>query len=479
MNGHDSGEDMSPIISQHYLGEVGSSCVHGQELQTEKDGSSVFKIKNKRSGFKLKDLPRWKIIMLAILCFASTLLEMWFSLLGPFFPRVAYSKGVSYTVIGIIFASFEIPMFISSPVFGSLISTIGPKFMLVSGLFICAACSVLFGFLDGSPPGNTFIALSIATRCVEALGYSAFYVSSRAIVGYVFRDNVAMIYGILNIFTGLGDMLGYPLGGVLFELGGFGMPFWSVGIAMLVCTGVAFMFTPSQYGSLVTQSRSFIGLFKSPIVCIACWCQLCFAMRLSVVETTYAVYIEKAFGFSPLWIGLLYLAPVSSFAIIAPVCAWIVDKKGYCTLFLAVVPFVAAITLMLWGPSPLLKPLKPSIVMNCVFGVVSGATLGSMYISTIGCILIGVKELGYDDSLDTHGLVSSCYITFTTAGFFSGAVFGGVMTQHAGFEWSLTVIAGLYVTCGTLALGLLLYRYMKDVTSKKNEDSPDILLLTK
>ncbi|XP_041348222.1 uncharacterized protein LOC121367862 [Gigantopelta aegis] len=83
------------------------------------------------------------------------------------------------------------------------------------------------------------------------------------------------------------------------------------------------------------------------------------------------------------------------------------------------------------------------------------------------------------DSLDTHGLVSACYITFESAGFFSGAVFGGVMTQHAGFELSLTVIAGLYVTCGILAFGLLLCRFMNDVIRTKTENSVDVPLLAK
>ncbi|XP_041378024.1 MFS-type transporter SLC18B1-like [Gigantopelta aegis] len=93
--------------------------------------------------------------------------------------------------------------------------------------------------------------------------------------------------------------------------------------------------------------------------------------------------------------------------------------------------------------------------MNWVFGFVSGAALGCMYISTVAVILVGAKELGYEDNLDTYGFVSGCYIMFTTFGHLVGSVFGGAMLEYAGFEWSLTVISGLFVTCGMLSLGLL------------------------
>ena len=41
------------------------------------------------------------------------------------------------------------------------------------------------------------------------------------------------------------------------------------------------------------HTRSFIGMFRSPSVCVACFCLLVFLMRIAVTDTTYSVYLDK------------------------------------------------------------------------------------------------------------------------------------------------------------------------------------------
>ncbi|XP_041377553.1 MFS-type transporter SLC18B1-like isoform X2 [Gigantopelta aegis] len=410
--------------------------------------------RNKKT-LEWRDFSRWKILLLLILCLANFLAGSCFSLMGPFFPREAAMKGTSPLVIGLIFGCYQFVTFVTSPIFGSLISTIGANFLHVSGLFLGGSCTILFGLLDQSQSGIPFITLSFVTRSVEALGSAAFMTSSRAIASTAFPDNVATVYGVLNTFTGLGYMAGLPLGSVLYQFGGFGLPFWSIGTAMLICVVFSFGFMPSTICSDdATQkySGSVFGLYRSPSVCISSWCIFCVALELAVVLTTYSIYLEKTFGLSPISIGALYFTKPLTYTISAPVFGWIVDtKSGYCRRLMAAVPFVFAITLLMWGPSPLLKPLRPTIWMNCASGVVSGVSLGCLYMSSIACILCAAKEMGYADNLDTHGLVSGCYVMSTGLGSCVGSVFGGVMMQYAGFEWSLTVVAGLFVTCRTTA----------------------------
>ncbi|XP_041378247.1 MFS-type transporter SLC18B1-like isoform X2 [Gigantopelta aegis] len=208
MGKNDVGKDDSPILNETELREDRSSRVPDRRLEAGKAA---------RRGLKITELPRMKLLLLGILCVGNLLVETWIAVMGPFFPQVAAKKDVSYTVIGVIFACFQFTIFVSSPVFGSVVSKVGAKFMLVSGLLVSGSCSVLFGFLEGCQSTNTFIALSLVTRSVEALGSAAFLTSSRAIASDTFPDNVAMIYGVMNVFTGIGLMAGFPLGGVLYE----------------------------------------------------------------------------------------------------------------------------------------------------------------------------------------------------------------------------------------------------------------------
>ncbi|ESO83181.1 hypothetical protein LOTGIDRAFT_169591 [Lottia gigantea] len=58
---------------------------------------------------------------------------------------VAGKKGTSQTTVGFIFSCFEFVIFVTSPIFGYFLTKIGPKFLFVSGIFICGCCSVSFG----------------------------------------------------------------------------------------------------------------------------------------------------------------------------------------------------------------------------------------------------------------------------------------------------------------------------------------------
>ena len=40
----------------------------------------------------------------------------------PFFPKVAYDRGISNTNIGVVFSSYDLARFVASPIFGSLVS---------------------------------------------------------------------------------------------------------------------------------------------------------------------------------------------------------------------------------------------------------------------------------------------------------------------------------------------------------------------
>lgn len=54
-----------------------------------------------------------------------------------------------------------------------------------------------------------------------------------AIIAEIDSGNVSFSLGICEISTGLGYMVGPPLGGFLFSLGGFACPFFVLGTALL------------------------------------------------------------------------------------------------------------------------------------------------------------------------------------------------------------------------------------------------------
>ncbi|CAG7831972.1 unnamed protein product, partial [Allacma fusca] len=59
------------------------------------------------------------------------------SLQSPFYPQEAEKKGATATEYGLVFGVFQLTVFITSPIFGTLIgSVIPPKMMFYLGIFI-------------------------------------------------------------------------------------------------------------------------------------------------------------------------------------------------------------------------------------------------------------------------------------------------------------------------------------------------------
>lgn len=85
--------------------------------------------------------------------------------------------------------------------------------MLLSG-----GATILFGLLDEVPGGPVYITLAFACRIVEATGVSMYTTAAFAYGSWLFPDDVAFIYGLLETFNGAGSMIGPMIGGILFQV---------------------------------------------------------------------------------------------------------------------------------------------------------------------------------------------------------------------------------------------------------------------
>jgi MFS family permease len=121
---------------------------------------------------------------------------------------------------------------------------IGPRTTFNSGILITSISCVAFGFLDNVIDHTAFITLSFLFRTLEALGASALVTASFTIIACEFPDSVATTFASLETFFGLGLILGPSVGGALFELGGFFLPFAFTGVGLFLISIGAFIVMP-------------------------------------------------------------------------------------------------------------------------------------------------------------------------------------------------------------------------------------------
>ncbi|XP_013380476.1 MFS-type transporter SLC18B1 [Lingula anatina] len=177
---------------------------------------------------------------------ANIALNGCYSIAQSFMRDEAIKKDVSLTGVGAIFGCYEVAMFCCSFIIGSQLCRMGARRCFYIGTLVIGVSSLAFGFLGSCPPGGTFLGLAITIRVIESLGAAISAIAIYALATKEFRDNVATAYGFLEMFAGLGHVLGPLVGGGLYQLGGFGLPFFVSGPLTIIVAAVAFFTLPTE-----------------------------------------------------------------------------------------------------------------------------------------------------------------------------------------------------------------------------------------
>ncbi|XP_052252223.1 MFS-type transporter SLC18B1-like [Dreissena polymorpha] len=419
----------------------------------EVDLQNGLSAKTGEAEFSFSSVDRRRKFILVSMAFVNFCAVCSFSILAPFFPIEAGRKGASQTIVGMIFGVFELVIVISSPIFGNYISKIGCKFMYVSGIMVCGVCAILFGTLDMSPDGTIFIVMCFLCRSVEALGCSAFVTALWAILAYEFPDNVTTVMGMLETFSGLGMMVGPPIGGALYELGGYGLPFFILGSLVIVCGLLTAYAMPAIGEGSKLYEGSFFTLLKSPLVLVTFVNISVGSIALGFMEPTFAGHLSQ-FHLKTWLLGLMFLIAPAVYAITAPLWGYICDKKGYIRLMIAGGNIVAVFSWLIIGPAPFLPFVPDKLYINGIALVLMGLGLGCALIPTFKALLIGANSLGMENNLDTYGKCSGFFNSSFAFGAFLGPTIGGFLVDQLGFPWAS---CGIALLLGIGALLMLIY----------------------
>ncbi|XP_038823011.1 MFS-type transporter SLC18B1-like [Salvelinus namaycush] len=364
-----------------------------------------------------------------------------YSILGPFFPKEAVKKGASQTVIGLIFGCYALFNLVGSVVLGKYIVQIGAKFMLISGLFVSSVCTILFGLLDKVPDGATFIILCFIIRSVDAVGFSAAMTSSFAVSTKVFPNSIATVLGSLEIFTGLGLILGPPIGGWLYQSFGYNVPFMALGCFLFLMVPFNMYILPSFAAD--PSKDSFFRLFTRLKIVLICFATFTLSSGLGFLDATLSIYAIDTFDLSPGYVGLLLLGLSLPYCLASPLLGIISDRfPSTRPWFMVLGSLFTATGFWFLGPVPILQIKSQLWLVVFMLGII-GFSLSMTAIPTFPEILDCAYENGFEEGLSTLGLVSGLFGAVWSFGMFCGPTLGGFITQQLSFEWAASVQGGL------------------------------------
>ncbi|XP_074516343.1 MFS-type transporter SLC18B1 isoform X2 [Sebastes fasciatus] len=405
------------------------------------------------------------LISMASVNFSSM---MCYSILGPFFPNEAVKKGASQTVIGLIFGCYAVCNLIGSLIMGKYIVQIGAKFMLVMGLFVSSGCTIMFGLLNRVPAGPPFIILCFVVRSIDALGFAGAMTSSFALTAKIFPNNVATVLGSLEIFTGLGLILGPPVGGWFYQSFGYEVPFMLLGCFLLIMVPFNIYILPNIVDNVTLSGvnprhstqpprnktwetsvesdpskDSFFRLLSKVKIVLICYVIFTLSSGLGFLDATLSLFAMERFGLTSGYVGLIMLGLSLPYCLASPLMGYITDKyPSIRPWFMVIGGTATAIAFCMLGPVPFLHIPSHLWLLILMLGVI-GFSLGMTAIPTFPEIITCAYEQGFEEGLSTLGMVSGLFGAFWSLGMFYGPTVGGLITQHLSFEWAAAVQGGL------------------------------------
>jgi MFS family permease len=207
------------------------------------------------------ELTSRKTVML-ILCLVNFTANSAYSSIAPFYPGEAVKKGVDEAFIGLIFAGYSTSIFLFSPLFGYMLNKIGRKKVLMIGCLcqgIAMLCFTIFIYVENP---YAFGIISFFIRFTEGFGNGCINSSSSSIISHSYPDNMSNLIGLIQTFTGLGMLAGPLIGSMLYEVGGFQLPFFCTGGLLLTLVFLAAHFVPNdvskEFDDYLNEDRTLV-----------------------------------------------------------------------------------------------------------------------------------------------------------------------------------------------------------------------------
>lgn len=392
------------------------------------------------------------------------------SLQGPFYPMIAKEKGLNAKHYGFVLGVFNFGQFIMNPLTGILIGKFGAIKISILGLSFIGITNILFGFINKLNGKYLFFGLSILIRISESVGYSMARNSGIAIISCEFFENIEMAFAFSQTFFSTGQSLGPVLGGALFELGGFRLPFLFVG-GIFLCLACVVLLLPKDYPNQEAKlTKDIFRLFQSTLIILGILTVFGVLLNIGFIIAILEPHLE-ILNLSPVQVGLMFLCHAIAIGFSNMTWGKICEKYDNPTLIVSISSILIILGFLLLGPAPYVF-LEMSIYTS-IFGLLFlGLGGGGGQVAGFSCLNKGAKLAGFPQNIQTSGIVSAIFTSSIALGSFTGACLGGYLYETFGFPWGSHFFISYQII---LFIILVIYMRFINFSSKSEKQKENIL----
>lgn len=421
------------------------------------NGASSSQPELERSAMRSNKMVVMVCINLANLCCHAV-----YSVLASFFPQEARAKGMPEETVGAVFAVFAFVVFLVSPFAGKAMSRHGKARVYIAGICVASAATILLSIAALCPAGWPFFLWCFTMRVAQGVGCALEETAMYAIIADL-DENTTLYLGISEISTGLGYMIGPPLGGFLFSVGGFAAPFLVLGAAILPAAFIFNHYMPPEPrrgkgdGDDGAPEVSMRKLLRNPQILLMAASACLANSDYAFLEPTLGSHAtETGLASTPDAIGILFSVSMAAYTVSCPIIGFFA-KRDLLGPRAVIVTGLALqlLALLLIGPTPLLGGSgggPPRLGMGQMLLALALCGFGEAMSMTpvMDDMMLSCGE-GAGDCVNA---LSSLMASSFSLGQMIGPLLGSYLSSRIGFPWACTgmsLVIAAHLGCIALA----------------------------
>ncbi|XP_001357821.5 synaptic vesicular amine transporter [Drosophila pseudoobscura] len=370
--------------------------------------------------------------------------------------------------IGLLLAMKALVQLIFNPIVGNATGKFGYRLPIVVGTFFLLVSSLVFTV------GESYWALLVA-RAVQGVGSACINICGMSLVAQNYPEEArrSKVMGIILGSIALGVLLGYPFGGILYDLLGKSAPF-------IILSTFIFFSLGLQLLTLDLSVQPEVVVAETPKWRPLLECKMILAIVLAIwFSTSTMAMLEPCL---PIWL-IQYLKP-NKWQLGT---VFIPDSVGYFvgTNFFGSVAYrfgqvkVSCISLLLVGIASILIPsattvsqlLLPHFALGLGIGVIDAA-LVPLLATFVDATLAQEDQGEVTTPISSYGTVYAIQQTSVSLAYCLAPLIGGELAQTFGFAWLMRIVG----ICNMIYGPVLVYLYHKYDPKILREQHNDMLL---
>ena len=403
---------------------------------------------------------REKWLMTILLLVGHVFEGLCVGLQGPVYPHEADKRGLKASEYTMVVGILQLVIFFVSPIIGNNLFRFGVKRTLCICFAINGVDTILFGTLEYVDDARLFLAFSFILRIINGCAVAGVFPATFSFAVLLYPHDTMIFLGLIETAYSIGVILGPFIGGLLYRVGGFILPFAAVGTGFVwLCLCSACLLPQIQKDTNNNSRATMVKALKIPGVWIALLSVFITATSIGLLQGVLEPYLRHQFEMGIVETSLVFMANSIAYGVAAPITGRVCDKYSpYVSSCVGILLMIISFGLV--GPLPFLGiPQHQALTISAL--VVMGSAYGIQTVSGYAILHEQVIANGIPEKIETYGVEAGIINSSFALGAFIGPTVAGYLTETVGFHWT-----ALMIICPEIAILTLLIIFIVFINRK-------------